>query len=51
MLSFLMLDKRIDTIVLGGSDAKQINEVSNYLSNKENRNLLLNFCDFHNMLI
>ena len=51
MLSFLMIDIRIDTIVLGGSGANQINETINYLSNKENRNLFLNSCNFHNMLI
>ena len=31
MLSFLMLDRRIDTIVLGGSGSNQINETINYL--------------------
>ena len=39
MLSFLICDKRIDTIILGGSNTKQINEVINYLSNNDNKNL------------
>ena len=49
MLSFLICDKRIDTIVIGGSNAKQINEVIIYLLNNDNKNLFLNFCKFHNV--
>lgn len=50
MLSFLICDKRIDTIILGGSNAKQINEVINYLSNNDNKNLFLNFSKFNNVI-